>query len=139
MLTVGQAVKRLRCKRAKAHEHARIVLADDVSIHNIQFKRRHARELISVFQDAFLHHERRLLDGKTADVCLPRGICAKAEGGNIRILCGDDVHILKRDAERLCRHLRKGRIRPLTDLCFPHLKLHGAILIEHHPAGGGFE
>ena len=99
----------------------------------------HPGQLVRGKQYPLLHKPCRLLHGKAAHICLPACVCARAKGGNVGILGGDYMHLFKRYAQLVRRHLAEGRVRALTYLGLRKLKLNGAVLIKHHTAGGAFK
>ena len=137
MDAVGQTVKCLRSKVRKGHQHPPVRSADDVPFFDIQLVHRHPGQLVGVFQDLFLQDQARLGDGKAAHVGLPGGVGAQAEGGHVRILVRNHVHIrVILQADDLRRHLGVGGVSALADLRLAHLQLDGAVLVEDHAAGG---
>ena len=137
MDAVGQTVKCLRSKVRKGHQHPPVRSADDVPFLDIQLVHRHPGQLVGVFQDLLLQDQARLGDGKAAHVGLPGGVGAQAEGGHIRILVRNHVHIrVILQADDLRRHLGVGGVSALANLRFAHLQLDGAVLVEDHAAGG---
>ncbi len=136
---VVKAVKRCCRKLGKAHKPPAVLYVYYIAVLNVQIVNRHAGKPVRVAQYALLHYARRLLHGKPAHVGLAAGVCARAEGGNVRILGGDYMHLFKRNAQLLRRHLAEGRVRALSYFGFGKLKLHTSILIEHHAAGRAFK
>ena len=90
-------------------------------------------------QDAFPESQGSLHDGKAADIGLTGGVGARTEGGHVGVLGGDHVHILQRDAHGVRHHLGVGGVTALADLRLASLELEGAVLVEHHAAGGGLQ
>ena len=49
------------------------------------------------------------------------------------------MYVLSRDADSFGGHLGEHGVAALADLGGPQLELHRAVLVEHHPGGGGFQ
>ena len=139
MAAALQGVQAFRRQVPQGFQDAPVALADDLPVHQIQVGNRHPGLLMGNVQDALPQGQSRLHDGKAADVGLPGGVGPGAEGGNIRILSGDHVDVAKGNAHGVRHHLRIGRVAALADLRFAGLELEGTVLVQNHPAGGGFQ
>ena len=136
---VLHGIEHLRSQLAQRHEHLAVRGAHNAAVYYIQAVYRHTGQGTGVVQNFLFQFQPRLLDGKAPHIGLSGSIGSGAEGSHVRILIGEDVDLFKGNAYGICCHLGKGRVRSLTDLRFAQLQLYGTVLIEHHPAGGGFE
>ena len=132
-----QAVEGFRRQITQADQYTAVGLADDIAVHDVHIGNGAARELLGIFKDLVAQDIAGLRDGEAADIGLAGGIRAEAEGGDIRVLIGDDVYVaIVLQANDVRRHLCIGSVRALTDLRFAYLHLHRTVLIQNHTAGG---
>ena len=139
VLAVGQAVQGLGGQLAQGHQHPAVGDADNVAVHNVQVVGGHPGQLVGVFQDALLEQRAGLPDGEAGGVGLTGGVGAGAEGGHVGVLAGHHVDRLQGHAHNVRRHLGVGGVGALADLGLAQLDLEGAVLVEHHAAGGGLQ
>ena len=139
VLAVLQGVEALGGQLAQSLEDPAVGLADDLAVHQIQDGHRHPGLLVGDLQDPLPQGLGCLHNREAADVRLPGGVGAGAEGGHVRVLGGHRVDVLHRDAHRVRHHLGVGGVAALADLRLAGLELEGAVLVQHHPAGGGLQ
>ena len=97
------------------------------------------KHISAVLQYLFLKYGSGLLDCHAAYICLPGCIGPCVKGRYIRILRGQDIDLVCCYPRHLCRHLGKHRVGTLSDFGCAHGKLHGAVLVQYHPAGRCFQ
>ena len=70
---------------------------------------------------------------------LPRCVCARVKGADIRVLREYNVDFVLGNPGCGGGHLGEYGVRPLSDFGCTHLKLYRSILIEHHAASRRFK
>ena len=139
MLAVRQAVQCFGGQLSQCHQFPSVCRADDIPVHDIQIVRRHPGQLLGVFQNPLPQKQRGLADRKACRIGLPGRISPGSERRHVRILAGYHMDTLQRHTQHICCHLCICRVRPLADLGLSKLHLQGAVLVQYHPTGRGFQ
>ena len=69
------------------------------------------------------------LTGHAGHIGLAGCIGACIKGGDVRVLGGYDIHLIKGNAGGFRRHLGEHGVRALADFSGAHTKLHGSVLV----------